>query len=320
MTLKKTTTRFRQFTLLFTLIILILVFSFLSPYFFTKSNLFNVMRQVSTTAICAVGMTMIIVLGSIDLSVGSMLALLTVLSAMIYTGLSNSLSGGALSIFTIVLVILIGSGIGLASGLITARGKIPAFVTTLALTTILRGTGFIITNGSPIPISDEAYKFFGSGWVLNIIPVPVVIMALIILAGAFFSRNTRMGRYIYAIGGNEVASRWSGVNTDVVKVTIFTIAGGLYGIGAMILAGRLGGGFPATAIGAEMDVIAGTILGGTSLSGGKGTIFGTLIGVLIIGVINNGLTLLDVSTYWQQIIMGAIILTAVLLDTRTKTK
>ena len=278
------------------------------------------MRQVSTTAVCAVGMTMIIVLGEIDLSVGSMLALLTVLSAMIYDVLSKTLSGGILSLLTLLIIILIGSGIGFASGLITARGKIPAFVTTLALTTILRGTGFIITNGSPIPISDESFKVFGSGWVLNIIPVPVVIMVIIILAGAFITRNTRIGRYIYAIGGNEIASRWSGVNTDFVKVIVFTLAGALYGIGAMILAGRLGGGFPATAIGAEMDVIAGTILGGTSLSGGKGTIFGTLIGVLIIGVINNGLTLLDVSTYWQQIIMGAIILTAVLLDTRTKIK
>lgn len=310
--------KLRSLSLLLTLIGILIVFSFLSPYFLTRSNLLNVLRQVSTTAICAVGMTMIIILGEIDLSVGSMLAFLSVVGALVYKGFSANITGSVLMLTVFFIVVLVGALIGFISGSISAIAKIPAFVTTLAISTAIRGTGFIITNGSPIPISDSYFKYFGSGWLGNLLPVPVGIMIVIIAIAVFITRNTRFGRHIYAIGGNETASLWSGVNTKFVKIIVFTISGGLYGIGAMILAGRLGGGFPATAVGAEMDVIAGTILGGTSLTGGKGNIFGTLIGVTIIGIINNGLTLLNISTYWQQVIMGAIILFAVLIDTKSK--
>lgn len=308
--------KLRQFTLLFVLLLLVVLFSVLSPYFLQKSNLMNIMRQVSTNAICAVAMTMIIILGDIDLSVGSMLAFLSVIGAKVY----NALSGGLpAAMAALVVVMLVGAAIGGFSGIVTAKGKVPAFVTTLALMEALRGLGYIITGGSPIPISDKEFKVFGSGW-LGIIPVPVVLMILVLIAGVFVMKATHFGRHLYAIGGNAQASHWSGLNVVRTRIVVFIIAGALYGLAAMILAGRLGGGYPATGTGAEMDAITATILGGTSMSGGKGSVLGTLIGVLIIGVINVGLTLLDVSTFWQQVLMGAIILVAVLLDTKSKSK
>ena len=308
--------KLRQFTLLFVLLLLVVLFSVLSPYFLQESNLMNIMRQVSTNAICAVAMTMIIILGDIDLSVGSMLAFLSVIGAKVY----NALSGGLpAAMAALVVVMLVGAAIGGFSGIVTAKGKVPAFVTTLALMEALRGLGYIITGGSPIPISDKEFKVFGSGW-LGIIPVPVVLMILVLIAGVFVMKATHFGRHLYAIGGNAQASHWSGLNVVRTRIVVFIIAGALYGLVAMILAGRLGGGYPATGTGAEMDAITATILGGTSMSGGKGSVLGTLIGVLIIGVINVGLTLLDVSTFWQQVLMGAIILVAVLLDTKSKSK
>lgn len=307
----------RRFTLLFVLLLLVVLFSILSPFFLQKNNILNIMRQVSVNAICAVAMTLIIILGDIDLSVGSMLAFLSVAGAKVYNALPDTL----LSAFiTLIAVMLIGAVFGFISGNITARTRIPAFVTTMALMEILRGMGYIITNGSPIPISSTSFKVFGSGWVLGVVPIPVVLMLITIALGIFITNNTRFGRHIYAIGGNAQASHWSGLNVVRAKVSVFTIAGALYGMAAMILAGRLGGGYPATGTGSEMDAIAAVVLGGTSMSGGKGSVVGTLIGVLIIGVINVGLTLLDVSTFWQQVLMGLIILVAVLLDTNSKTK
>ncbi len=305
----------RRFTLLFVLLLLVILFSVLSPYFLQKNNFLNIMRQVSVNAICAVAMTMIIILGDIDLSVGSMLAFLSVIGAKVFRALPNHLGSAFIAL---VVVMAVGAGLGFISGSITARTKIPAFVTTMAFMEVLRGLGYIITGGSPIPISSKSFKVFGSGWALGIFPVPVVMMLLMVILGLFITKSTRFGRHIYAIGGNAQASHWSGINVVRTRVTVFAIAGALYGMAAMILAGRLGGGYPATGVGAEMDAIAATVLGGTSMSGGRGSMVGTLIGVLIIGVINVGLTLLDVSTFWQQVLMGIIILFAVLLDTNSK--
>lgn len=307
----------RRFTLLFVLLLLIVLFSVLSPYFLQRNNIINIMRQVSINAVCAVAMTMIIIIGDIDLSVGSMLAFLGVVGAKCWNMLPNTLLSAFITLFVVMAV---GAVLGFISGSITARTRIPAFVTTLAFMEALRGMGYIITGGSPIPISSPKFKVFGSGWVLDLVPVPVVLMALVVILGIFITRNTRFGRHIYAIGGNAQASHWSGLNVVQTRVAVFTIAGALYGMAAMILCGRLGGGYPATGTGSEMDAIAATVLGGTSMSGGKGSMVGTLIGVLIIGVINVGLTLLDVSSFWQQVLMGLVILVAVLLDTGSKSK
>lgn len=312
--------KLRQFTLLIALMVLFVTFAIMSEAFLSNTNLLNVMRQISTNTICAVGMTMIIILGYIDLSVGSALAFLSVIGALVFNSLATVIEGPILAAITLIIVVGTGVGIGTLSGFVTAKGKVPAFVTTLALMQILRGLGYIITDGSPIPISNAAFKVYGSGWVGDFIPVPVVIMIIVILSGIFITQFTRFGRYIYAIGGNQQASQWSGLKTDKIVILVFALSGGLYGMASMIMAGRLGGGFPAAGTGAEMDAIAAAILGGSSLAGGKGTIVGTLIGAVMIGFINNGLTLLDVSTYWQQVLMGVIILVAVLLDIKSKAK
>lgn len=304
--------KIRQFGLLFILIIIIAAFSVMSPYFFNMNNVWNVLRQVSTTAIAAVGMSLIILMGDIDLSVGSVYAFLGIVVgyALLSTGST---------VLAIIIALGIGAVIGLISGTITSKGKIPAFVTTLAIMSILRGAAYIMTKGNPVSVTNNNFKFIGTGYVGSI-PVPVILMILMYLIGIFITTKTRFGRYVYALGGNEQATKWSGINTDKIKIMVYTFAGVLYGLSALILCARLGSGQPNAGQGAEMDVITAVILGGTSLSGGKGTIVGTFIGVMIIGVLNNGLTLLDVSSYWQQVIKGIIIIAAVLFDRTSKGK
>jgi ribose transport system permease protein len=305
--------KIRQLSLFFILIVIVVAFSLMSEMFFNTDNILNILRQVSITMIAAVGMSLIILMGDIDLSVGSVFAFLGVIMANVFLYTNST--------FLAVVVALVAGGIiGMISGLITAKGKIPAFVTTLAIMSVLRGAAYIMTGGRPISVMDESFTFFGTGYIGNVIPVPIVIMIIVIAVGVFITKNTRFGRYVYALGGNEQTSKWSGINTVKIKIMVYTFAGVLYGLSALILCARLGSGQPNTGQGAEMDVITAVILGGTSLSGGKGTIIGTMIGVMIIGVLNNGLTLLDVSSYWQQVIKGIIIIAAVLFDTRSKNK
>ena len=306
-TIRKNTEMLRQFTLISVLLLQIVVFSLLSDRFMTSANLINVLRQISVTAVSAVGMFMIILLGDIDLSVGSIYAFIGVLSAYIFRATESAF-------ITAVSALAIGVIIGLTSGVIIAKGKIPAFVTTLSIMSICRGLAFIFTRGTPIGVSNEKYTVFGSGYVFSIIPVPVIIMLVIFIVGFFLIGYTRFGRYIYACGGNEQAARWSGIKTDTVKILVFSLSGFLFGLSAMILAGRLGGGLPNAGNGAELDVITTVILGGTSLTGGRGKLWGVVIGVIVIGVLSNGLTMLNVSAYWQQVMKGMIILAAVQFD------
>lgn len=299
----------RQCTLIIVLILQIIVFSGLSSNFMSGANLINVLRQISVTAISAVGMFMIILLGDIDLSVGAVYAFIGVGCAFIFKSAQSA-------IVVVLAAILIGTGIGFLKGFITAKGKIPAFVTTLAVMSVCRGIANIITNGTPIGIVSKQFTFFGTGYVFSIIPVPVVIMVIVFAIGFFLTGHTRFGRYIYACGGNEQASRWSGLKTDRIRILVFTFAGLLNGLSALILAGRLGGGLPGAGEGAEMDAITAVILGGTSLSGGKGKLWGVITGVLVIGVLSNGLTMMNVPSYWQEVVKGIIILVAVLFDTK----
>ncbi len=297
----------RQLTLVLVLLIQIVLFSSLSDNFLTSSNLINVLRQVSVTAIAAVGMFMIILLGDIDLSVGSVYAFIGVMAAVIFRATENA-------VITVFAALAIGTVIGFSSGFITAKGKIPAFVTTLAIMSVCRGLAFIITDGTPIGVVNPKFTWFGSGYIFKTIPVPIVIMIIVFIIGFFLINFTRFGRYVYASGGNEQATRWSGIKTDRIKILVFTISGFLMGMSSLILAGRLGGGLPNAGNGAELDVITTVILGGTSLTGGKGKLWGVITGVVVIGVLNNGLTMLNVSSYWQQLVKGIIILIAVFLD------
>jgi ribose transport system permease protein len=303
----------RQFSLLSILILLIILFSVTTTSFLSMDNFTNILRQVAVTTIASIGAFMIILLGDIDLSVGSLYALIGVLAAFVWQGTGNT-------ILTLLTALVAGAVIGFGNGFITAKGKIPAFVTTLATMGIARGIAYIVTSGTPIGIVDRGFTLFGTGYVGGVIPVPVVIMIIVFIVGYILINNTRFGRYIYAVGGNAQASHWSGLNTNKIRIFVFTIAGLLYGLSSIILAGRLGGALPTAGQGAEMDAITAVILGGTSLSGGKGKIGGVLIGCLIIGVLNNGLDLIGLSSYWQQVIKGIIIIAAVLYDTKSKNK
>ncbi len=303
----------RQLSLLFLLLLEIILFSLLAERFFSFSNAISILRQVSVTGISAMGMFMIILLGDIDLSVGSMYAFIGVVSALIFKTTESA-------VLAIIAALVIGTGIGFINGMITARFKIPAFITTLATMSVCSGFAYIITKGTPIGVTNPAFTFLGSGYIAGVIPLPIIFMLIVLALGYFTMYKTRFGRHIYACGGNAQAAKWSGINADKIKVLVFVIAGFLNGFAAIVLAGRLGGGLPSAGDGSEMDVITAVVLGGTSMTGGKGKLWGVVLGVLIIGVLTVGLTMVGVSTYWQNVIKGVIIVAAVIIDTKgTKT-
>lgn len=288
------------------LLLLGIILTFLSDRFLSVNNLLNVARQVSINAIISVGMTLVILTGGIDLSVGSILAL----AGSITAGL---MAGGTTMVVALIAGIAIGSLLGIVNGLLVTKGKIPPFIATMGMMTIARGFTLVYTEGRPITGMEGAFRFLGGGYVAGI-PFPVILMAVIFAVAYFVLKRTCFGRYIYAIGGNEEAARLSGIRTDRVVVAVYTLAGLFAGLGGIIMASRLNSAQPTAGVGFELDAIAAVVLGGTSLSGGIGTIGGTLIGALIIGVLDNGLNLLNVSSFYQQVAKGLVILLAVLLD------
>lgn len=300
----------RQMILIMVLIIMCVVWSIMSPVFLSFNNIINIIRQGSYTAIAAVGMTMIIIIGEIDLSAGSLIATTGLAAAYVF----KTTDSGTLALLA---AIGIGALVGAVNGLLVAKGKLPGFIASLASMTVLRGLCYIVTDGNPIPVSDEAFLKFGTGY-LGFIPIPVIIMIIVIALGVFLTNNTRFGRYIYAVGGNIETSRWSGLNVDRIKILVYLVMGILTGISGLIVAARLGSGQPSAGQSFEMDCITAVVVGGTSMSGGKGKIAGTVVGVFLIATLGNGMTLLDINTYWQQVIKGIIIVAAVLLDTKGK--
>lgn len=286
--------------------VLCLALSVISDQFLTVGNLLNVTRQVSINAIIAVGMTMIILTGGIDLSVGSIVAI----SGSITAGL---LTGGVGLVPAVFAGLLLGMLIGMINGLVITYGKIPPFIATMGMMTIVRGYTLVYTDGRPITGFSETFRFIGGGYI-GIVPVPVVIMAVIFIGAWLLLTKNRFGRYVYAIGGNEEAARLSGINTKKHLVGVYAIAGMLAALSGIILTARLNSAQPTAGMAFEMDAIAAVVLGGTSLAGGRGTIVGTLVGALIIGVLDNGLNLLNVSSFYQQVAKGVVILLAVLMD------
>ncbi len=291
---------------LFGLIGICIVLGILSDRFLTISNLTNVTRQVSINAILASGMTLVIITGGIDLSVGSLVAF-TGCSALLAMDLPGS---DFVGIFT---GLLAGAAAGYLSGILVSYGRVPPFIATLAMLIMARGTALAMTSGQPIVRSSGLYLILGEG-LLGPIPVPIFIMVLVFLACHFILSQTPMGSSIYAIGGNEEAARLSGIKISRIKVMVYVISGLCSAIAGIVLAARLSSAQPNTGVGFELDAIAAVVLGGTSLMGGKGGIWGTLIGAFIIGVLNNGFNLLNVSPYYQLIAKGAIIIFAVLVD------
>jgi ribose transport system permease protein len=271
------------------------------------------MRQVSINAVIAFGMTLSILLGGIDLSVGSILAVSSVLAAM-------TLKGGHGAVLAAGIAILAGAGMGSLNGVVVAKGNVAPFIATLGMMTLLRGVALVLSNGSPISdFSSNLFAMLGSGYVARLIPVPVVLMLVMFAVFWFVLTRTVFGRHVYATGGNSEAAKLSGVNTDRVQILVYTISGAMAALAGVILTSRLDSAQPTAGAGYELDAITAVVLGGTSLAGGRGWIFGTLVGALLIGVLNNGLNLMGVSAFYQQVVKGSVILLAVLLDRGSKT-
>lgn len=297
-----------QYGILLVFVLLCVVLTFANPFFLTEQNISNVLRQTSINGILAIGMTYVILTGGIDLSVGSVLAFSSMVAASLVSGEQPQ------GVFVAIMAGLgTGAALGMVNGLLVSRFGVPPFVATLGMLSVARGLTFIYTDGTPIPNLSPAFRTIGQGFV-GPIPVPVFIFAGVALLFWWVLKYTTFGRYIYAVGGNERSARTSGVNTRGVLFGAYIIAGSLAGLAGLILTARTTSALPQAGVSYELDAIAAVVIGGTSLSGGTGSVLGTVIGALIIGVINNGLDLLGVSSYYQQVIKGVIIITAVLLD------
>lgn len=298
-----------ELTTLIALVGLMIVITIINPSFLTTNNLLNLLLQVTANGFIAFGMTFVILTGGIDLSVGSSLALSSALAA--------GLIGGGLPVpVAIVLAICLGGLFGMLNGLLIAYGKLAPFIVTLATMTIFRGATLVYTNGNPVTkgLSDSfLFQFLGQGYIVGI-PFPVILMFLVFVILAILLHKTAFGKAVYALGGNEKAAYISGIKLNKVKIIIYTISGMMASLSGLIITSRLSSAQPTAGASYEMDAIAAVVLGGTSLSGGKGRIWGTLIGALIIGVLNNGLNIIGVSAFWQQAVKGIVILIAVLLD------
>ncbi|HKB10924.1 MAG TPA: hypothetical protein VKD69_09720 [Vicinamibacterales bacterium] len=304
--------RARQFGTLIGLVTLCLVLWILTPYFLTISNLLNVAEQTSINAIVAVGMTFVILSGGIDLSVGSIVALSGVV-------LGLALRGGHLLAVALALSLATGAACGAVNGLLVSLGGLPPFIVTLGTMSIARGAALLVTEGRPVSGFEASFRVLATGRA-GFVPAPVVATALVYLVAQLVLTRTTFGRYVYAIGGNEEATRLSGVAVRFHKTMIYVVSGVTSAIAAVILTARLNSAQPIAGMMYELDAIAATVIGGTSLMGGEGTLAGTLVGALIMGVLRNGLNLLGVSSFLQQIVIGAVIVVAVLLDTVLKRK
>lgn len=292
-------------------IILCIVLSIASPSFLTVTNILNILRQVSIIGIIAVGMTFVIINGGIDLSVGSVLAL----SAVVATSFAHP---DTYPLFVpIILGMLVGALCGAVNGFVIAKWNVAPFIVTLGMMTVARGLTLVYTGGRPIIDLSESYINLGGGYIAGI-PIPIIFFILTSLIGTFILKYTKFGRYVFAVGGNERATRVSGINVKWIKISVYSIVGLTAGLAGILLSSRVMTGSPVLGTMYELDAIAAVVIGGTSLAGGLGSVGGTVLGVLIVGVLNNGLDLLNVSSYYQQILKGLIIVLAVLLDQKKK--
>lgn len=311
-------TIFRKYGIFLVFIAMLIVASILSPAFLSPTNLINVVRQMSVVGLIALGVTGVIVSAGIDLSSGSVVGLSAVVAASLaqlpdyaaayYKGLN-------LPVFVAVLAACaVGALVGLLNGSLVAKTRIPPFIATLGTLTTIRGLAYLYTSGRPISDLTDDYNFIGQGDFLGI-PVPILILVIMAIITHVLYSQTKFGKYIYAIGGNEQAARVSGINVSKYKMLMYVYAGLLSGLAGLVVSARIGSGQSGQGVGYELDAIAAAVIGGASLSaGGIGTVAGTIVGALIIGVLNNILDLTNVSAYWQQIVKGCIIVGAVIID------
>lgn len=299
---------FQEFILLVVLLVLGTIFSLLTDTFLTIPNILNVLLQISIIAILGFGVTIIIISAGIDLSLGSVMALVGMGTAAILTSSNPSI------FFAILGGLLIGGIVGFINGITVAYIHLPAFIATLAMMSIARGVALVVTNAIPIYNLPESFLFLGSGFLWGI-PTPIYVMIGLYFILDFILRKTKFGRYIYAIGGNEEATRLSGINIKRYKLLVFVVGGICTGVAGILFTARLGSGQPTAGVGYELDAITAAILGGTNLFGGSGNLIGTLIGAFVMGVINNGQALLNISSYVQNIVRGIIVILAVGIST-----
>lgn len=296
------------------LLILCIVMAIINDRFFTWSNLITVLRQTSINAVIATGMTFAILIGGIDLSVGSVLAICGATAASL-------ISTGMDIILVLLITLLLGLGIGIVNGILISKGRLQPFIATLGTMTLLRGLTLVYTQGKPISSTSGAdsilFSKIGTGYFLGL-PIPIYVMLIVLIMAYYILRHLRTGRYIYSLGSNEEATIYSGIKTDRIKLFVYGLAGFLAALAGIITTARLGSAAPTAGTGYELDAIAAVVLGGTSMSGGIGTIWGTAIGALIIGILNNALNLLQVPSYYQDVAKGIVILIAVLLDRQQK--
>ena len=303
----KQITSWREFNVVLAVILLSAILAVSSDAFLTPANLFSVMRAFSLTAIMAVGQTMVILPAGIGLSVGSIMGLSGLFTAMI-------IRDGYPVELAVLMGLVTGSGVGLLNGLMITKLRLPPFIATLGTLSMGRGVMYWITHGWPVTLSFEhPFLSLGQGYV-GPVPVPVIVMLALYIAAAIFLSRTSIGRYIYAVGGNEQAARFSGIRVNWIKVLVYTLSGFCCAISGLILLARMVSAQPMAGLGYELPVIAACAIGGTSLMGGEGTILGTLMGAALMGILQNGMVLVGIDTYAQQAVTGAVIVIAVTLD------
>lgn len=295
-----------EYAILLVLLIMTVGMSIAKPIFLSSDNLLNIARQISMVAIVGIGMTFVLIIGEIDLSVGHIACLAGIIVAIF-------LRDGHNIPFSVFMALLVGTVIGLINGLVITYANIPSFITTMGMDNIAYGIVLVITNAYPVTGLPDSFKFLGRGYV-GFIPFPVILMAICYVVGMILLKYTKFGRNMFAIGGNSTAAKLSGISVEKNKVIIFAISGLASAFSGVILASRLFSGQPSSGNSFTMDAIASCVIGGTSTTGGKGRMWGTLIGALIMGIIDNGMTLLGISTNWQYIVKGTIIILAVGLD------
>lgn len=300
----------RQFALLFVVVIIIVVMSIISDTFLTSTNIINILRQISLNGILAVGMTFVILTGGIDLSVGSVVAISGVISgSLLMKGFNSSIA--------ILIALLCSLLLGLINGYLIAYIKFQPFIATLSTMTIGRGFVLAYADGKPFTISDEGFKKIGQGYFFGI-PIPVILLIVAVIIALIALNATTFGRYVFAIGGNVEAARFSGVRTRRIQLMVYVISSICAWVVGLILAARISSGQPTAGESYEMDAIAATAIGGTSMSGGTGSLYGTILGFAIIGLLSNSMNLLNINSFYQQIVKGLLIIVAVFLDMKSK--
>lgn len=299
--------KINEYAIYVVLVLLFLFFSIASPSFINANNLINVVRQISMLGIASVGMTFALLVGGIDLSIGSQMSMVAVICSIMMTKGNINLWLAA------ILCIILTSAVGFFNGIIISKIKMPPLIVTLSTMIIIEGVAFIISKGIPIFGFPQGFSILGQGYI-GIIPIPVIIMIVILIIGAIILNKTYIGRYFYSIGGNEEASRLSGIDVDKIKCLAYTLSGLFAGIAGVILLSRTNSGQPTMGKGFEFDVLTAVVLGGVSVNGGVGKISNVISGILIIGVLNNGLVLMGMNTYVQSVIKGVVLLIAVAFD------